>query len=74
MVAKLLGQGDVPEDFPDLGGPFVPIRADWGLSRRHGWISSGSKEAQRCPDRSVARLGAVFGDFDVGESLRPRFK
>ena len=32
--------------------------------------SRGSKEAQECPERSVAHLGAVFGDVDFLENLR----
>ena len=41
-------------------GPFGPLMVDLGLSRRHGCDPTGSEEAQRCPDRCVARLAAVF--------------
>ena len=50
-------------------GPFEAIMTDLGLSRRHSWILACSKDAQRCLERSIAHLGAVFGDFDVGEDL-----
>ena len=33
-------------------------------SRLH---SDGPKAVQRCPDRSVAHLGAVFGDVKFGK-------
>ena len=51
------------------GSPFGPIMADLGLSRRHGCILAARKKPNGVQNKSVAHLGAVFGDFDLGVNL-----